>query len=302
VQSSKKIKISHSDNRSPVVHHRVITTKTLLFVGYRLAIKGTLVTLCVALAAWLIHFGYNAFIHAYHSNPEYQLRLVQLNENTAMNESDLAKIVQIPLDGSIMAMDIAKMEKTLASRPEIISASVKRHLPGTLQFELEVRKPIAWVECLPKNFIAKKLEQGHLIDEQGILYPCPALQFDAAQSLPVIVVAREEAEELVIGKKVETKSARRALQLLSIAQNASQDSSTWVARISPYRTWGIVLTTTDGVEATFGLDDQERQMNDLQIALRHAKSLGQRLKSINLIPRKNLPVVLQNAQPQPLFR
>jgi cell division septal protein FtsQ len=302
VQSSKKKKISNSDNRSPIVNYRVITKKTLLFGSYRIAIKGTFYALCLALTAWVFHFGYTKFLHAYHSNPDYQLRQVLLNENSAMNENELAQIVQIPLDGSIMAMDIAKMEKTLASRPEIISASVKREQRGILQVELKVRQPIAWVECLPKNFIAKKLEQGHLIDDQGILYPCPALQFDAAQALPVIVMAREEVDELVIGKKVETKSMRRALQLLAIAQAARQDAPSWVARIAPYRSWGIVLTTNEGIEATFGLDEQNRQMSDLLVALRHAKSLGQQLKSINLIPRKNLPVVLQNTKSQPLFR
>jgi cell division septal protein FtsQ len=275
----------HSDHRSPVVNYRVNTAKTILFSSSRIAIKISFFALCIAILGWLIYLGYQAFVDSYRSNPEYQLRLIQLNKNSAMNEEDLVRVAEIPLNISIMSIKIEKIQNALSSRPEIISATVRRNAPGTLHVHLDVRKPVAWVECLPKNFIAKKLQQGHLVDQNAVLYPCPRRQFDEAQALPVIVVAREEAEKLVVGKKVETQSMRRALQLLALAQGARHDSSPSVARLETYRSWGILLTTSDGIEATFGLDDQQRQMSDFFLALQHAKSLGQQIKSINLIPR-----------------
>jgi len=232
---------------------------------------------------------------SYLDNPEYQLRIVKLNLNSVMNEADVVRIGGIPLNSSIFGVDVAGVEQRLKEQPAIISASARRELPATIVVEIQERIPYAWIECPAQKMTARSLEGGYLIDKNMHLYPCPPMQFDSALVLPVIEVAAEEGELLQPGKIIETKAMKRAVHLLDIAENASQSSLPWIDRIQPYNSWAMKVLTRDGIEAVFGLEDHERQMENLLVSMKHAAGKGMKIAAINLIPEKNIPVVLRSS-------
>ena len=281
-------------SRSQVLEMRVVTPKIVWF--QTLSVLGKLFKWSFLLAIFGgIGYGVWSYLKSsYIDNPNYQLRIVKLSPNTVMNEADVVEIGQIPLNTSIFGVEVADVEQRLLARPEVISAVVRREFPATISIELTERVPFAWVECPSKQMEARSRTRGYLIDRHAQLYACPPMQYDAAMVLPVIEVSAEDAESLVPGKVIETKAMRRSIQLLEIAEKASDGKLPWIDRVQPFTVWAMKVWTRDGIEAVFGLEEHERQMEDLLIAMRHAASKGMQIASINLIPERNFPVTLRS--------
>jgi hypothetical protein len=235
------------------------------------------------------------------ANPAYELRSVKLSANNAFDESDVVAIAAIPLNESIFQISLSEVEQRIKDRPEVTSVSVRRELPGSIIIDLSVRQPFAWIECRALNMHGRSRENGYVIDREGYLYPCPSKQYDAAVMLPVITVAAEDSSLLVPGQCVESKSMKRSIRLLTIAEQQVKSSLPWIDSIQPYQPWAMKVWTRDGIEAIFGLEEHQQQMENLLLSMRHASDKGMQIASINLIPERNLPVILRDPKsPAPL--
>jgi cell division septal protein FtsQ len=282
-------------NRSKVLQARIYTPRIVWFRTLRFFafltkwsfICGLLFAACYAV--W--DYGKKNFVE----NPNYELQVIKLSPNSAFNEMDIVALADIPLNKSIFSISLTKVEETLRARPEVTSVVVRRELPATISIDLTVRQPFAWVECSATHMQARSRERGFLIDREGYLYPCPPLQYDAAVVLPVIVVASEEASLLVPGQCVESKSMKRALRLLTLAERASKTEVPWIDSVQPYQPWAMKVWTRDGIEAIFGLEGHQQQLENLLLSMKHANEKGLHIASINLIPERNLPVTLRPA-------
>lgn len=237
---------------------------------------------------------WNYYQRAYIQNPDYELRVIKLTPNSALNEGDVVAITEMPLNTSIFGIDIDDVEERLGARPEVIQVNVRRELPSTISVELKERMPFAWIECPARDMQARSRDRGFLVDRDAYLYPCPPMQYEAALALPVIVVTSDESGHLENGKKITTKSLQRAMRLLEIAEQTTQSSLPWIERIQPHQRWAMKVWTRDGIEVIFGLDDHQRQMQDLLVSMERAAGKGMQIASINLIPQRNIPVVLRS--------
>lgn len=281
-------------NRSKVLEARVLTPRIAWYRFRRTVVTMTKISLLLGAfgaAGWGIwDYGKKNFLE----NPKYELRSIVLTPNNALDEADLVTIGNIPLQQSIFAISLDDVEDRLRARPEVEHVSIHRELPATLRVELRVRQPYAWVQCQARGMQARTRESGYVVDREGYLYPCPARQFDQALSLPVIVIAAEESSLLEAGRPLESKFARRALKLLEIAEAAGK-AERWIDSVQQDQAWSIKVWTRSGVEAIFGLDSHEQQMQNLLLSLNHASQKGLEIASINLIPERNLPVILREA-------
>ncbi|MFM2171107.1 MAG: hypothetical protein RI957_1336 [Verrucomicrobiota bacterium] len=289
-----------SRNRSKVLEARIYTPRIVWFQTLRwLArlMKWSMVVCVVAGSGWCV---WNFFQETVLNNPKYELRVIKLSPNNAFNESDIVTIGQIPLNESIFHIPVSAVEERLKARPEVTSAVVRREMPGTIHIDLSVRQPYAWVECRANKMQGRSREHGYLVDREGCLYPCPPLQYDQAVVLPVITVAAEEAPLLIPGQRVESKSMKRALRLLTMAERAVKSDVAWIDSIQPYQPWAMKVWTRDGIEAIFGLEDHQSQLENLLLSMKHASDKGMQIASINLIPERNLPVILRSSSTSPL--
>jgi hypothetical protein len=282
-------------NRSRVLEARIYTPRIIWFSvrkALRFCFKWGVICAIISGGGYAVwDYGRTLFLQ----NPEYSLRVVKLSPNNALNELDVVDIGGIGLHESIFAISVKDVEARLSARPEVIRAEVKRELPGTIRIDVQVRQPFAWIECSARNIKARTPEGGMLIDRDGMLYPCPPMQFDAAVPLPVIVVGAEDSALLEPGKPIETKTMKRAIRLLMIAENATQSPLPWIDSVQPYQAWGLKVWTRDGIEAIFGLEEHQSQVENLLLSMKHAHARGIRIASINLIPERNLPVILRAA-------
>jgi POTRA domain, FtsQ-type len=292
--SRRRTSISRPSQRSRVLETRIFSRRLMWIACQRWIWRLFKLSLLCGIIVGVCYGAWIFLQRSYLENPEYQLRIVRLNPNTAMNEADVVAVGGISLNSSIFGISLGEVEDRLMARHEIISASVKRELPATIVVEIKERQPFAWIECPTKNMIARDAKQGYVIDHQGFLYACPAMQYDAALCMPIITVAADDADLLIAGTVIETKSLKRSLNLLDVAARVSGSPLPWINRIAPYQKWGFKVWTRDNVEAVFGLEDHDRQMNDLLTSMKYASGKGMQIASINLIPERNFPVVLRS--------
>jgi hypothetical protein len=224
-------------------------------------------------------------------NQEFRLQSLRLTPNPAIDERDLVRIGGIDLNGSLFQCVPSEIESKLRARPELSSAAVSREFPGTLIVEVTAREPYAWIASRAHGIAPRDPKSGLLVDRSGFAFPCPPNMFQTASSLPVIELG-EGGEVPAAGMRVEHPEFQRLMSLYQVACEEMPDAARWIESLRQNRKWSLEILTREGTAAHFGLGDHPRQMADLNAALGHARAKGQQIASIELIPERNLPVVL----------
>ncbi len=240
-----------------------------------------------------------AIEHTFHRNPDFRLQAINLTPNDVLDETDLVDELGIDLTGNIFDFDIDFLEQELLRIPGIATAKVERNLPGTLNFRITTRKPAAWIACPEENFPTSRRQQALLVDHDGFTYPCPPRQVDGAMDLPVIVLAPASDSPIVPGKPLTHPQYKRCLHLLRTIVAKCPEELASVDTISQTNDWSLELTTKSGTVATFGLGNHERQLAHLGQALDHARKKGYQIATINLIPRRNVPITVRGDDEPP---
>ena len=224
-------------------------------------------------------------------NEEFRLQAIRLTPNPAIDERDLVQIGGIDLNGSLFECDPGEIEARLKARPELAAATVRREFPGTLIVEVSAREPHAWIASRRHGIAPRDRSSGLLVDRSGFAFPCPPNLLGTASALPVIELG-DGGEPPAAGRKVEHPEFQRLMALYQVACEEMPDAAQWIESLRQNRKWSLEIVTRDGTAAHFGLGDHPRQMADLKAALGHARAKGQQIASIELIPERNLPVVL----------
>lgn len=226
-------------------------------------------------------------------NEEFRLQAIELTPNPAIDEHRLVEVAGINLAGSLFECDASAIESRLRALPEIAAATVHREFPGTLKVEVSARQPHAWIASTTHDIPARDPARGLLVDAAGFAFTCPPRLLESATQLPVYHLG-EGGDPPAAGKTVVHPEFERLAALHQVARRELQDADLWIDSLSQNRRWSLELVGRDGTAARFGLGDHDRQMADLKAALEHARSRDQRIASIELIPERNLPVVLQD--------
>lgn len=245
-------------------------------------------------------YGIRAAIkQTFHRNPDFQLKAINLNPNNVLDESELVELLKIDLAANIFDIDVDALEAKLMSQPAIATARVERNLPGTLDFRLTTRKPAAWIACPEEGFAATRNTGSLLVDHEGFTYPCPAGQVASSQALPILALSKNEDHPIRAGIILGHPQYAETLRLLKSVVSQSPEGLRAINTISQANAWSLILVTRGGAEATFGLGDHARQLEYLSRSLDHAQRKGYEIATINLIPRRNIPITLSADTPPP---
>ena len=240
-----------------------------------------------------------AIEHTFHRNSDFRIQVLNLTPNDVLDETDLVEKLGIDLTGNIFDFDIDSLEQQLLHIPGIASAKVERNLPGTLDFCITTRKPAAWIACPEENFPLSRRELALLVDQDGVTYPCPPLQVEGALDLPVIVLNPISDSPIMPGKPLTHAQYNRCLPLLKTIIAKCPEELASIDTISQKNAWSLELTTKAGTIATFGLGNHESQLAHLNQALHHAREKGYPIATINLIPRRNVPITVRGDDEPP---
>ncbi|MCX6876088.1 MAG: FtsQ-type POTRA domain-containing protein [Verrucomicrobia bacterium] len=277
-----------------VLHARVWSAR-LFCVGFLKCLFRFAKIACVLAVAGGIVWGLKWIIRsAFYDNPEFRLQTVDLNPNQAIDEIDLVRVTGLNLRANLFEIDRAAIAKCLAGLPEIADASVGRRLPGTLVVRVTARTPRAWLACPDAGLPAARKVGALLVDGTNFAYPCSARQFEAAALLPIIVLPARDKEPIATGETILQPELQRCLRLLTTAGGGTPAALDWIDSIQQTNAWSLALTTRGGTVATLGLGDHARQVANLRAALNHAANQGYTIATINLIPKENVPITVND--------
>lgn len=285
----KKTNTRYQRRRSERQLHLQVSSPRIVFFQSLRALKGVtklgLVTLFLVVGGI---YASHAIQKHLKTNPEYSLRHLQVTPNPVLSVSRVAEIAEIDSDGTIFAVSIDDAEARLSARPEVVSVEVRRHLPDTIKVDLVVRQPVCWLACPTLGMAGRNPLSGILMDEEGVVFRCEGDLWTVARHLPVIEVTDGKKEEFHLGRKIAHADAKRALALIKLI-NTREISGWSVRRVKVIDFYQMLVVSDDQVDATFGMYEHERQLNDLLAARKHAKDKGKELSWINLLPRHNIP-------------
>lgn len=300
MKSTRKRKPSYP-TREKVLQVRLTSSPRLAWLGFlrllRWSLKWGAIVATLAILGWTCWKGIRQHLY---ENPDFRLQFIDLNPNPAVTEADVAALAEIDFRTrpSLLDVSIRKTEQQLLARPDIINASVERHLPGTLKVRVTPRVPKAWLRCPSEGISGQRAPGNLLVDEEGHAYPAPATISDTTQLLPVIELPPSASKPIRPGTRIVSPALTNAFLLLDAASAADPTATQWIESISQPNAWSLQLLTRNGTVATFGLGDHPRQMANFRTALDHATSRGYQIDTINLIPKFNIPITISE-EPTP---
>ncbi len=297
--SRRRTSMSNRRSRSQVLEVRIMSPR-IAWLGF-LSIFGKLAKLaCILAVATGIGWGvWQGIQRAFHKNPDFRLQVIDLNPNPVIDEAGLAEATGIDLSASLFDIDVEMVTAKLKALPAIADARAERHLPGTLMVRVVARIPQAWISYSQVALSEVRRAGAMLVDEDGIVYPCPALQLEAAMKLPTIQLPPSAKASLVAGQHLVQPELAHCLRLLDSAREADPEAVHWIESVAQINEWSLLLVTRQGTAATFSLGDHERQIRSLRAAMDHSSQKGYSISTINLIPKRNVPITLRDEASAP---
>jgi cell division septal protein FtsQ len=237
--------------------------------------------------AWLL----NRFVY---QNQAFAIRAIEIQTDGVIAPEQLRRWANVRPGQNLLALDLARVKRDLQMSPALATVTVERILPRTLRIRVTEREPLLQVS------VPKTNPQGGLdatifhLDENGVvMFPLdprqrtkPFLQPD--ESLPLL--SGLNLADLKPGQPIDSPAAQAALKLANEFAYSPMAGLVDLKRIDVSMPDVIVVTTAQGSEITFALENIDQQMR----RWRQIHDLGQRthrnVASIDLAVSNNVPV------------
>src|ERR1035441_8082976 len=230
-----------------------------------------------------------------YENPEFAIQRMEVQTDGIIAPDQLRSWSGVKPGANLIALNLASVKHNLEFWPVIDSVSVERVLPRTLKIRVTERKPIAQIKMTRVDGANGFMISIFQLDAAGVvmrpldprLWDVPLAHMKAG-GLPVI--KGMNLAQLQPGHRVTLPEARAALQLISAFGRSPMAGLVDLRNVDVSAPGVVVVTTGQGGEITFGLQNLEQQLR----RWREIYDLGQRMNkvvvSLNLAVSNNVPV------------
>ena len=276
------------------LHIKVSSPRIIMHQITSWLIKAVKYGTCLVLLSLISYGGYLGYHHLYKDNQYYRLQAIEVDTNGYLSAARVVDLTKLELDKTVFAIDLDEVQKVLSNLPEIERCEVVRRLPGTLKITVRERTPVAWLECEALGYPGCS-DGGVLADQGGFTFPSGEVLWQASRNLPVIVLREAKSEEFEHGSKSGHEDLMLALGLMETMNKAGIRSDWKAVKFDLVNEYSIEVMSHDGGTAVFGMSDHQRQVKNL-ISIREHCRMEKRgkIKRINLIPGKNIPVEFED--------
>jgi cell division septal protein FtsQ len=229
-----------------------------------------------------------------YENPAFALHQLDLQTDGVISTEQLRNWAGIKGDENLLALDLATVKKKLERIPYVQSVSVERILPHTLRIRVIEREPIVQIYAPRAPGTALFTPIVYHLDANGCVMPpleprqrsIPANP--AAEQLPLL--ANAKLPDLQPGKFLDVPQVRSALQLVLSFDRSAMAQFVDLKRIDASSSEVLVVTTGQGADITFGLNDMDRQMRRWYQIYDMAQRTGKGIASLDLAVGNNIPM------------
>ena len=261
----------------------------------RLALILLMVPACTLLGLYLLwRTGEWALDKFVYENSTFAIQNIEVQTDGVIAPEQLRRWTNVKLGANLIALDLASVKRNLELVSTIDSVSIERILPRTLKIRVTERKPVAQVNVPRADASGGISISVFQLDADGfVMQPldprlCTISLSQINEQLPVITGLN--IYQLQPGHRVESPQAQAALQLIGAFGRSPMAGLVDLRRIDISSLQVIVVTTEQGGEITFGLEDLPQQL----ARWRQIYDLGQRnnkiIASADLAVANNVPV------------
>ena len=229
-----------------------------------------------------------------YENSEFAIQRIDVRTDGVIAPDQLRRWSKVKTGDNLIALDLHTVKRNLELISTVGSVSVERVLPRTLRITVKERDPVAQVNIPRAGTAGGITVTVFQIDPEGwVMQPldprlCVIPLAQVSDRLPVI--SGLNVYQLQPGHRVELPQVQAALALVSAFGHSSMAGLVGLRRIDVSAPGVIVVTTDQGSEITFGLEELEQQLR----RWREIHDLGQRLNkavaNLNLAVSNNVPV------------
>jgi cell division septal protein FtsQ len=229
-----------------------------------------------------------------YQNAAFAIRAIEVQTDGVISPDTLRRWANVRPGQNLLALDLARVKRDLQMSPSLATVTVERILPKTLRIRVTEREPVLQVS-VPKTNPQGGLDATifHLDAEGVVMFPIdprqrtkPFLQPD--DTIPLL--SGLNVTDLKPGQPLNSPAAQAALKLANEFAFSPMAGLVDLKRIDVSAPDVVVVTTAQGSEITFGLENLDQQMR----RWREIHDLGQRthrnVASIDLAVGNNVPV------------
>lgn len=231
---------------------------------------------------------------AIYDNPAFAIRDIEVQTDGVIAPLQLRRWSNVRPGQNLLALDLAKVKRDLELVPALDTVAIERVLPKTLRIRVTEREAVMQV-AVPRMNARGTVENFifHLDANGVVMQPLdpsqrvkPFLQAD--DTLPVLFGLKQM--DLRPGRPVESPAVQAALQLATEFAHSPMAGLVDLKRIDVSAPSVLVVTTGQGSEVTFGLENVEQQLRRWRQVHEEGFRMGKgNLASLDLSVANNAP-------------
>lgn len=230
-------------------------------------------------------------------NQAFAVQQIDLQTDGVIPVEQLLRWAGVRKGDNLFALDLARVKRDLERVPQIESAAVERVLPQSLKVRVTEREPVAQVHlprpqprggaCEPMVF---------LLDAAGcVMVPMDFGGYRAPSNDGLPLITGLNPAELRPGRQLDAPQLRAALQLLAAFDLSPMAGLVDVRRVDLSSPEVLQVTTGQGNEVTFTVDQMDRQLRRWRSVHDFGQRAGKAVKALDLSVTNNIPVDWQEA-------
>jgi len=240
-----------------------------------------------------------------YENPAFALKELQVQTDGVISTDQLKRWAGIRLEENLLALDLARVKRDLELVPAVQFASVERILPHTLRIQVIERDPVAQVNVFrPRPGAAPELVSYHLDAAGWVMPPLDPRQRAAPLNTqpadPLPLVDGLDPSQVEPGRRIQSPQVQAALQLIVAFEESPMAGLADLKRVDVSARDTLLVTTDQGGEITFGLDDLDQQLRRWHDIADMGRRLSKDIAALDLAVTNNVPVRWLEASALPL--
>lgn len=280
--ASKRPEIRNIELANETRWYRRVLMKLTVYWRARLLIRSLVVVLALATMIWLCHAVYKVFM--------WTLVNVEHTSNLPISESQLLTWLRLEDNASMVSLNTDDLEHRLNELPQVKSAFVSLRFPGTLHVNLQMRVPVASLECPNMHDANGNPISNLLVDESGVPFPIDSNVYVFKPGVLAHVVLSDKRHG-GISYGTPLPEAVPAVKILLELATVPASVVPPVAMIDMCQPWEYRVTFQgSSMNVSFPKIDAHANVDKLVQIVLHAQSQGKMVETINLIPQINIPV------------
>jgi hypothetical protein len=228
-----------------------------------------------------------------YENPAFALRHIDIQTDGVISTEQLRLWAGINPGDNLLAVDLPQIKRHLELSPLIREVSVERIMPATLKIRVTEREPMVQAYVLaPKSGESGFDIAVYYLDDEGyVMKPMDSPPRGGAAQENYAVLTGLGRADLRPGRKAESPQVYASLRLLETFARSPMLGVVDLARIDISTPEVLLVTTSQGAEIVFGMENLETQLRRWRAIHDFGLKQGKQIASLDLSVTNNIPAL-----------